>query len=89
MTQTEVEAELVSLREQVSQLRGREEDRQKRWRPLINASVFLVILFGVATIFAAAVSAWMHDSNIMLFAFPWLAAAIPLNLLTAALRPNI
>jgi hypothetical protein len=86
MTQAEVEAELTNLRAQVSQLTSLEAARSKRWRPIIKASQFIAILFGIVTIVLAAISAWTHDSNIMPFAFPWLAAAIPLNLSSATLR---
>jgi hypothetical protein len=70
MMQTEIEAELAGLRNEIAVLQARDEVRQTGICPIAKGVHFSVILFAIVVAFGVAAAAWTGRSDLMLSSIP-------------------
>jgi hypothetical protein len=85
MTQAELEAELVSLKADVGELRARDERRIARSRSVIKATTFVSVLFTVVYVGFVVAAVWMRQHDLMLWASPIMFAGIALSFVNQSL----
>jgi hypothetical protein len=85
MTQLEIEGELKSLCEQLSQLREQQELRRNAWLPIgVWCWLFALLLFVLAGI-VFSLGLWFHDSSVTPLASIIFLQIFPVIMLSRAL----